>query len=61
MSEEKWVKDSWDEKEGRGLSVKIKKTLDSYRSKYQDLDMYETACFGKMLTLDGTIMFTEFD
>jgi len=61
MSEEKWVKDSWDEKEGRCLSVKIKKTLDSYKSKFQKLDMYETECFGKMLVLDGTIQLTEFD
>jgi len=61
MGEDKWVKDSWDERKGRTLSVKIKKTLDSYRSKFQELEMYETECFGKMLTLDGTIMFTEFD
>jgi len=61
MSEEKWIKDTWDEKNGRSMSLKIKKTLDSYRSKFQKLDMYETECFGKMLALDGVIMFTEFD
>ncbi len=42
-------------------SLKIKKQLYSGKSKFQQIDVYETFEFGKLLTLDGYIMTTERD
>ncbi|HLD88795.1 MAG TPA: polyamine aminopropyltransferase [Candidatus Nanoarchaeia archaeon] len=40
-------------------AVKISKKLFSKKSKYQQIDVFETSKFGNMLVLDGKIMFTE--
>lgn len=46
---------------GRALSLEIAEKLYSARSTYQQIDVYQTKCCGKMLTLDGIIQFTESD
>lgn len=46
---------------GRALSLEITERLYSARSKYQQIDVYQTKCCGKMLALDGIIQFTESD
>jgi len=56
-----WIRDKWDERRGRSLTVKILETLESYQTKYQKIAIYQTECFGKMMQLDDVIMFTEFD
>ncbi|MBR3834400.1 MAG: polyamine aminopropyltransferase [Lachnospiraceae bacterium] len=43
------------------LSLKVNKQLFSQRSDYQQIDVFETAEFGKVLALDGNIMLTERD
>ncbi len=43
------------------LSLKVNKQLFSQRSDYQQIDVYETAEFGRVLALDGNIMLTERD
>jgi spermidine synthase len=61
LKKDSWIVDNWDATKGRSITVKIKKHLVSYKSKFQKLDIYDTYSFGRMLTLDGVIMCTEFD
>jgi spermidine synthase len=60
-NQEHWIKDHWDEPKGRTLCVKIKDHLHSVRTDFQQIDVYETECFGRALVLDGVINVTEFD
>jgi len=46
---------------GRAISIGIKKLLHDEESQYQHMQIFETDYFGKMMTLDGAIMFTEYD
>lgn len=43
------------------LGMRILERLHRERSQYQELTVYQTAFFGRLLTLDGVIMFTERD
>ncbi len=43
------------------LSLKVNEQLFSQRSDYQQIDVFETAEFGRVLALDGNIMLTERD
>lgn len=56
-----WINDAWDKEKGRSISIKINTTLESCKSEYQQIDVYESECFGRMLTLDDIIMLTEAD
>lgn len=42
-------------------SCRIKRTLFSKQSSFQQIDIYETEAFGRMLVLDGVVMTTEKD
>ncbi len=44
---------------GYGVGFKIKKRLLSIKTKYQDLEIYETMGFGKLLVIDGTVQLVE--
>ena len=44
-----------------GITCKIKKTLHTEKSDYQDIAIIETNEFGKMLVLDGTVQTTDRD
>lgn len=44
-----------------GLTVGLKGVLFQDRSPYQKVAVFETDAFGRMLTLDGVIMFTDYD
>lgn len=44
-----------------GITMKIKRTLHSEKTAFQQLDMVETEEFGNMLLLDGMVMTTEKD
>ena len=46
---------------GMKLALEIEKVLYSGRSKFQQIDVYQTRDHGRMLTLDGIIQVTEFD
>lgn len=46
---------------GISLSLQIDKLLYSKKSKYQQIDLYQTKSRGKMLVLDGIIQLTESD
>lgn len=56
-----WIVDKWDEPKGRTLSVEVTKHLASKKTKFQQIDFYETKAFGNILVLDGVINTTEFD
>ncbi len=47
--------------QGISLSLKIDKVLYSKKSKYQQIDLFETTNHGKMLVLDGIIQLTQSD
>ena len=49
------------DEQGWSYRIKIKKTLESYRTQFQDLAVYESVEFGKILTLDGVVQLTEHD
>lgn len=44
-----------------GITAKVKRTLHAEQTKFQQLDMLETAEWGSMLVLDGMVMTTEKD
>ncbi|PLX89144.1 MAG: spermidine synthase [Desulfuromonas sp.] len=44
-----------------GITLRIKKTLFSGKSPFQQLDIVETEDFGRMMLLDGLVMVTERD
>lgn len=44
-----------------GITTKVKQTLHSEETKYQQLDVIETEEFGTMLVLDGMVMTTDKD
>lgn len=56
----KWIRDKWSTSEAT-TNVKVVRQLESYHSKFQKIDVYETAKLGKMLLLDDIIMLTEYD
>ena len=56
-----WVHDAWDEPKGRSIAIEVTRTLESFATGYQQLDLYETRAFGRMLVLDGVVMLTEAD
>ena len=49
------------EAQGWSYRIKIKKALETYRTKYQDIAVYESVEFGKIFTLDGVVQLTEHD
>jgi spermidine synthase len=48
-------------KKSGGITLKIKKILYSGQSDFQQVDVFETATFGRVLVLYGSIMITEKD
>ena len=44
-----------------GLTFGIKALLHSERSPFQKLEVFETDAFGRMMTLDGVVMLTDYD
>ncbi len=46
---------------GMALSIEIEEVLFSHKSKYQQIDIFQTKTSGKMLALDGIIQLTEAD
>jgi len=57
----KWFEELLDEKKGRIVKLEYKELIESYRSPFQKIDIYDTVAFGKMLVHDDVIMVTEFD
>lgn len=56
-----WFYDSAEFSYGCKLGVKIKDVLCHYRSRFQEIAVFETERLGRMLVLDSVTMLTEFD
>lgn len=59
MSE--WFEEQLEIKNGRSVKIMVKELLESYRSPFQKIAIYDTIPYGKMLVHDDVIMLTEFD
>ncbi|GAJ14456.1 unnamed protein product, partial [marine sediment metagenome] len=46
---------------GFGIILKIKRILSTRVSNFQKVEIFETESFGKMMVIDGMVMFTEAD
>ncbi len=58
------LKDGWFFEENQGSSsfgIRVSEHLHSERSEYQKIDVYDSEFFGRFLTLDDLMMFTERD
>lgn len=58
------MQDGWFFEENQGtsrLGIRVREHLHSERSEYQKLDVYDSEFFGRFLTLDDLMMFTERD
>ncbi|GMA57503.1 spermidine synthase [Alicyclobacillus sacchari] len=47
--------------ENLSIGLRIEKTIHSERTEFQQLDVYQTAQYGKLLVLDGCVMTTDRD
>lgn len=56
-----WYTEGLEIEKGRKISYRVTKTLDSIRTPFQKIDVFETQSFGRMFTLDDVTMVTEFD
>lgn len=58
---EHWFEESIEFAKGSNVKIQIDKKLASKRSPFQQIDVYKTVPFGKMMVIDGMIMLTEAD
>jgi len=56
-----WFSETSDVWPGIALSIEIEKTLFSEKSRFQQIELFETRHHGRMLVLDGVIQLTDFD
>ena len=56
-----WFVEISDQWPGQAMAIKLKETLFEGKSAYQDVKVFETENYGKMMTLDGVIQSTERD
>jgi len=56
-----WFTEQLDLDVGRALRIRTRKRLEKVKSDFQEIEVYETEAFGRMLVHDGVIMLTEFD
>jgi len=56
-----WFSETSDIWPGIALTIEIESLLFSYKSLFQQIDLYETRHHGRMLVLDGIIQLTDFD
>jgi spermidine synthase len=59
LGHELWYTENWTD--NVRFTFRVKKTLFSARTKYQQMDIVDTFEFGKVLLLDGLVMVTEKD
>ncbi len=59
--EEGWFSEIFPMWEGIALSMQVDKLIYSKKSRFQQIDLYQTRSHGKMLVLDGIIQLTEQD
>ncbi len=57
----KWFEEQLEVKDGRIMKIGYTNKIASMKSEFQQIDVYQTQAFGRMLVLDDVIMVTEFD
>jgi spermidine synthase len=60
MTDPNWFTEK-SEQLGIGFSLQIKQRLHAEQTPYQTLEIFETATFGRLMTLDGLVMLTDKD
>lgn len=60
-NKEIWIEEKLEIKNGRALKVRITKSLEKIKSKFQEIEVVESQSFGKILLIDEVIMLTEAD
>lgn len=60
-NKEVWIEDQYNINKGRSLRLKIIKSIEKVKSKFQEIEVLESKPFGKVLLIDGIIMLTEAD
>jgi spermidine synthase len=58
--DESWYTEA-DKENGSAFSLKVTRKLHEERSAYQQIEVYETQHFGKLLTIDGLVMLSDRD
>jgi spermidine synthase len=66
MADANHIKDGWFFEScslwsGMGVALEIEKLLHKEKSRFQQIEVFQTKNYGKMLALDGIIQLTEFD
>lgn len=56
-----WFTETCEMWPGGTFSIEVKEVLHSEKSEYQDISVFDTTSFGKVLVLDGIIQCTEKD
>ncbi len=56
-----WFEEKLEPPTGSTFRVLVNKTIERFRSEYQEIAVLETEKLGRMLILDGVIMLSEFD
>lgn len=56
-----WFEEQLDIDKGRALRIRTRKLLENVQSDFQEISVFDTDAFGRMLVHDGVIMLTEFD
>lgn len=60
-NKEIWLEEKLEIKSGRALKIRITKSLEKIKSKFQEIEVVESQPFGKILLIDEVIMLTEAD
>ncbi len=60
-NKELWIEEKLEIKNGRALKIRITKSLEKIKSKFQEIEVVESQSFGKILLIDEVIMLTEAD
>jgi len=56
-----WFEEKLEPPTGSTFRVLVNRTIERFRSEYQEIAVLETEKLGRMLVLDGVIMLSEFD
>jgi len=60
-NKEIWIEEKLEINKGRTLKIKITKSLEKVKSKFQEIEVVDSDAFGKILLINGIIMVTESD
>jgi len=56
-----WIYDCFGIEKGRAMAVKFSRMLASEQTPFQEIKIFETPAFGRLMTIDGVIQLTQLD